>query len=126
MGWSRWVMAALALVPGLWMTFDGGRALTVGDYVTPRSGPYAGQLGPWHHAVGAVGVDPRGTAMKVTFVAFGAAWLAGAAACALGVRCAAGAVLGLGVATLWYLPVGTAVGAIEIVLAGWALRQPAR
>jgi hypothetical protein len=66
-------MAFLALAPGSWMGFDGIRALTVGDYVTPRTGPYAGQLGPWRLVVGAVGLDPRGTPMKLGFVAFGAA-----------------------------------------------------
>jgi len=37
----------LAAVEAGWMLFDGSRALIVGDYVTAKSGPYAGQLGPW-------------------------------------------------------------------------------
>jgi hypothetical protein len=46
MHWTGWIVAALAALNGGWMTFDGARALIVGDYVTPSSGEYAGQLGP--------------------------------------------------------------------------------
>jgi hypothetical protein len=59
----RVLLIVLAVIEGGWMTFDGTRALTVGDYVTPRSGAHAGQLGPWHHVVSAVGVAPRSTLM---------------------------------------------------------------
>ena len=38
--WSAWVVAALVLLNGGWMAFDGGRALVIGDYVTPRPLPY--------------------------------------------------------------------------------------
>ena len=34
-------------------------ALVKGDYVTPKSGPYAGQLGPWSNVVSAS--NPRAT-----------------------------------------------------------------
>jgi hypothetical protein len=33
---ARVTIIILALIEGLWMGFDGTRALTVGDYVTPR------------------------------------------------------------------------------------------
>ncbi|MEX2219563.1 MAG: hypothetical protein WD749_12490 [Phycisphaerales bacterium] len=121
MGWARWVLVALAIQPGLWMTFDGARALIVGDYITPRSGEYAGQLGPWKHIVSAVGLDPRGTPMKAIYTAFGLAWLAAAAACALGAPWGTKAMLVMGIATLWYLPIGTAIGLVIAALAGWVL-----
>ncbi len=57
MHWLGWVVAALALIEGGWLAFDGGRALIVGDYVTPSSGPSAGQLGPWSKVVSALGID---------------------------------------------------------------------
>jgi hypothetical protein len=44
--WTAWLIAALVLLNGGWMAFDGGRALMLGDYVTPRTGQFAGQLGP--------------------------------------------------------------------------------
>lgn len=45
MHWTGWTVAILGVILGSWLLFDGTRALVVGDYVTPRSGKYAGQLG---------------------------------------------------------------------------------
>ena len=36
--WTAWLVMALVLLNGGWMAFDGGRALVVGDYVTPKTG----------------------------------------------------------------------------------------
>jgi hypothetical protein len=113
---ARVTIIILALVEGLWMGFDGTRALTVGDYVTPGSGARAGELGPWHYVVESVGIAPRSTLMKIIFVAFGLAWLIIAAALARRVPWAVNAALIAAVLTLWYLPVGTAFGVIEIAL----------
>src|SRR6266581_8278600 len=77
---ARVTIIILALIEGLWMGFDGTRALTVGDYITPRSGARAGELGPWHYVVESVGIAPRSVLMKIIFVAFGLAWLIIAAA----------------------------------------------
>ncbi len=110
----RTVLGILAFLPGLWMSFDGSRALVRGDYVTPSGGPRAGQLGPWAPLVSAVGVPPRSTAMKVTFIVFGLAWLASGVAF-LSRRPAGGRLLaGTAAATLWYAPVGTAVALVEL------------
>ena len=91
MGWLRWLVIALALAEAGWMAFDGIRALVVGDYVTPRSGSYAGQLGPWARLVSAVGIGPRSTLMKAVFAVYGLAWLVpppSSSACReLGPRC---------------------------------------
>src|SRR4029077_9345532 len=103
-------------IEGLWMGFDGTRALTVGDYVTPRSGERAGELGPWHYIVESVGIAPRSTLMKIIFVAFGLAWLIIAAALVRRVPWALNCALIGGGVTLWVLPVGTAFGVIEIAL----------
>ena len=108
------IVVALALIAGSWMAFDGTRALTVGDYVTPKNGPYAGQLGPWHHVVEAVGIGPRSTVMKLTFVVFGVAWLLIAVAFARGASWARAALLTIAVCSLWYLPVGTACSALVL------------
>jgi len=111
----RVAIIVLALGPGLFMTFDGLRALTVGDYLTPTSGPYAGQLGPWAGVVSAVGLTPRSTVMKIIFVVFGLSWVGVTAAFARRARWSVGALAGLAVATLWYLPVGTAVSVLVLV-----------
>ena len=75
MAWLRLAILALGLIEGGWMTFDGTRALTVGDYVTPSNGRHAGQLGPWNRVVSAVGIPHRSMAMKLIFVGYGLSWL---------------------------------------------------
>lgn len=104
------------------MLFDGLRALLVGEYVTPASGAYAGQLGPWADLVRAVGIDPRSTLMKTAFVGLGAAGLA------LGVlyvvrpgRATTWAVAGWAAACLWYVPVGTFLSLVILGLVGWSV-----
>lgn len=71
MTWVRVLIISLAVIEGAWMTYDGARALRVGDYVTPRSGAYAGQLGPWHRVVSAAGIAPRSNLMKIIVVVYG-------------------------------------------------------
>ncbi len=104
------------------MTFDGMRALTVGDYVTPSSGAYAGQLGPWNYVVRAVGIPPRSTAMKLIFVVYGLSWLILSLGLAYHSAWAWPAMLIAAIATLWYLPVGTIFGIVQIVGLIWLRR----
>jgi hypothetical protein len=112
----KWIILALALFQGGWFTFDGGRALIVGDYVTPASGPRAGQLGPWSRMVSAIGLDPRGTFTKCFHLVLGVAWLLGLITFVMHPAAGWWVVLCCGVATLWYLPVGTIVSIIVMVL----------
>jgi hypothetical protein len=123
MTWVRIALVALGLIEGAWMTFDGGRALAVGDYVTPSSGAHAGQLGPWNYVVSAVGIPPRSTAMKLIFVVYGLSWLIIAFGLALGAGWALPAMLIAALATLWYLPVGTIFGVIQLVGLIWLRRN---
>jgi hypothetical protein len=111
-----WLVVALAVLQGGWLAFDGARALLVGDYVTPRSGPYAGQLGPWSKLVATVGLEPRSTVVKSVHVGLGLAWLALAAAFAGGLPGARAGLIACAVLTLWYLPFGTILSVIEIAL----------
>jgi hypothetical protein len=112
----KWIIIALALLEAGWMTFDGARALTVGDYVTPQEGPHAGQLGPWTSLVKAVGIEPRSTLMKSIFLIYGIAWLTIIVCFASGLPWAWSAMLALAIGSLWYLPVGTACAVIQLVL----------
>lgn len=116
----KWIILVLALFQGGWLVFDGGRALMTGDYLTPTSGPHAGQLGAWSQIVSAVGLEPRSTFIKCVHVLLGAAWIIGLIAFAK--RPASGwwVFLYCGVATLWYLPIGTFVSIIVLAL----LRTP--
>ena len=123
----NWVVVAVLAIVGGFMTFDGIRALTLGDYLTPSKGEYAGQLGPWSRLVEAVGVDPRSTGMKVAFVVIGNIHLLAAVMVVTGVSPAAGwlallaAVLGL-----WYLPFGTVGSVIVLILVTTTALRPWR
>src|SRR4026209_965137 len=105
--WARVLILVFATAEAGWLAFDGTRALIVGDFITPKSGPYAGQVGPWRHLVQAVGLDPRGTPMKVIYAVCGWVWLLIAVAFAVGTRWSWTAMLVAAAGTLWFLPVGT-------------------
>ncbi|MGZ3333628.1 MAG: hypothetical protein ACXU9O_15245 [Gemmatimonadaceae bacterium] len=124
MSWVRIALVILGLIEGAWMTFDGTRALTVGDYVTPSGGAHAGQLGPWNRVVNAVGIPPRSTAMKLIFVVYGLSWLIIAIGLALRTDWALPAMLIAAIATLWYLPVGTIFAIVQLVGLIWLRRSP--
>jgi len=111
-----WVIVVLGLMQGGWLAFDGSRALIVGDYVTPGSGPYAGQLGPWAKLVSAIGIEPRSTLMKSIHVGLGALWIVTTVCFALRMPWAWSGMLVCAVLSLWYLPFGTLFGVIQIIL----------
>ncbi len=58
------IAVLLAIVECGWLAFDGTHALLIGDYVTPASGRFAGQLGPWSRVVALIGLEPRSTLTK--------------------------------------------------------------
>jgi hypothetical protein len=105
MAWVHWVVGALAVLTGGWMVFDGLRYLVAGDYTTPGG---SGDLGPWTHAVSAVGLEPRSVLVASVFVALGAAWLAGLGLWLWRPDVGWWPLIGAAALTLWYLPVGTA------------------
>src|SRR6476620_526338 len=112
----NWIVLALALFQGGWLCFDGSHALLLGDYVTPRSGPGAGQLGPWARLVSAVGLDPRSTTIKCLHLFLGIAWLIGAVAFIVRPLFGSWLLLACAIATLWYLPIGTIISITLIAL----------
>jgi len=111
-----WIVVVLAFVEGGWLAFDGGHALVRGDYVTPRSGQYAGQLGPWSKVVAAVGIEPRSTPMKCVHLVLGLVWVAVIACFAMRISWAWSAMLMCAIAGLWYLPFGTLLSVVQLVL----------
>lgn len=112
----RWLITTLVILNAGWMVFDGMRALIVGDYVTPKSGAHAGQLGPWASVVHAAGIAPRATVMKVIFVVYGLAYLAALTAFLLQPSWAKPALLLIAALGLWYLPFGTLINLIVMAL----------
>ncbi len=116
MHWLGWIVLTLAFIEGGWLAFDGGRALVVGDYITPSSGPFAGQLGPWSKVVSAVGIEPRSTLMKLIHLGLGLMWLGVMVCFALGISWAWAGMLVCAILGLWYLPLGTVLSALQIML----------
>jgi hypothetical protein len=107
------------------MTFDGIHALVTGDFVTPRSGEYAGQLGPWAAIPRAAGIDPRGVGVEAFFVALGVAYLAALAFFLAGWRGGRGAVAAGAAVALLYLPFGT-LASLGVLALLWRRGGPDR
>ena len=125
MHWAGWIVVVLALFVAGWFAFEGARALVVGDYITPKSGRHAGQLGPWSKVVSAVGIEPRSTLMKSIFLVFGVVWIGITICFILKLHWAWWAMLLAAAGSLWYLPFGTLLGVVQIiVLLMPALRTP--
>ena len=119
----RGIILFLAVSEAGWMVFDGARALSVGSLMTPRSGPYAGQVGPWRLLVAPLGIAPNGRPMHWLFAGYGCAWLAVALAFAVGAPWAWHAMIAAAVCSLWFLPFGTAASLAQIVLlVAWRTR----
>ncbi len=116
MTWTGWVAVVLIALTAGWVLFDGTRALIVGDYVTPKTGEYAGQLGPWVGAVKAIGIEPRSTLMKSVFVVYGLAALAISVCFIVGLPWARATLIVIAILGSWYLPVGTVANLIALIL----------
>jgi len=114
--WPFFALLAIAIVLGGWMLLDGLRAFIRGDYLTPKSGAYAGQLGPWAALLQRMGIAPRSALVKGLHLAVGAAWLVSAAGLWLDATWWRTGMAGAALVSLWYLPFGT-LGALIV----WAL-----
>lgn len=116
MRWIMWLLSGLVIAVGGWMAFDGGRAMLVGDFVTPKLGEYAGRLGPWANLVSAVGLEPRSTTVKLIFIGYGLCYLVALAAFWTDVPGSWWALLITALAGLWYLPIGTVLNLVVVAL----------
>ena len=116
MPWLKWIIVAVGSLLGVYMAFDGCRALTVGDYLTPRQGPYGGQLGPWAGLLRGAGLEPRSNLVKTGFVVYGICWLALALSFAAGKAWSWLPLVILSALSLWYVPVGTGLAAVPMKL----------
>jgi len=109
MDWKNWIIVILVTFTAGWMLFDGTRALITGDYVTPGTGEYAGQLGPWSELVKAIGIEPRSTLMKSIFVTYGLVALVVAVCFAHGLSWSRRTMIIVCILGLWFLPIGTLI-----------------
>src|SRR6476659_2230051 len=99
----KWIIVLLAFMNFGYMTFDGGKALITGDYIRPKSGKYAGQLGPWSKIVTRIGIDPESTTMKLIFVACVLTGLIITLCYLMKLSLAANGLLLINIFSLWYL-----------------------
>ena len=115
MNWKTWLSVLLIASSASWMVFDGTRALILGDYVTPQTGEFAGQLGPWSNLVQAIGIEPRSLTMKWIFVTQGIATMIIVVCYLLNKSWARTALLVAMLLGLWFLPIGTLVNLIAFI-----------
>lgn len=111
-----WLLAILVTLTGGWMAFDGAHALIHGDFVTPTSGEYAGQLGPWARIPRGAGLDPRSTEIKLGFLLFGIGYLAALGAFLFRLPAARPLLLSFAAVALLYLPFGTLTSLVVLTL----------
>lgn len=112
----RWIITLLVVFTAGYMLLDGTRALVIGDYMTPESGEYAGQLGPWAGIVMSLGLDPQSIFVKTFFVVYGLSALAALAGYLTHQPWGRNALALLAVLGLWYLPFGTAANILVLML----------
>lgn len=112
---ERWIFL-LVLIIASYMIFDGSRALVYGDYLTPSTGEYAGQLGLWATVVSWVGIEPRSVFMKLTFVTYGISIIVMGILFVMKIRWARMGLLTMALLGLWYLPFGTLINLMVIFL----------
>jgi hypothetical protein len=98
------------------MAFDGVHALSTGDFVTPSSGPHAGQLGPWTLVPRSLGLEPRSVSVKAFFLLFGLIYLLALAAFLLRRKGSWYSLVGCAIIALLYLPVGTLTSIASLVV----------
>lgn len=114
--WTTWL--SLLLIAGIagWMIYDGTHALIFGNYITPQNGDYAGQLGPWEILVQMVGIDPYSIWMKLIFVFQGLITLTVIVLFLLNKPHAWTGLLIVMLLGMWYLPFGTLINLIALML----------
>lgn len=112
----KWIIVILIILSAGWMFTDGLRALVLGDYLTPTSGEYAGQLGPWANVLQTIGLEPHSTFIKSTFVVYGLTALTAVTGFATNQPWGRNSLILIAVFGLWYLPIGTGANIIALIL----------
>ena len=113
---SGWAVMALVLVSGGWMGFDGGRALIVGDYVTPKKGRHAGQLGTWSRLARGIGIDPRSNLMKSILLTYGVVYVLVMLLYVSGIAYSNWLLAIIATLGFWYWPFATLINITVLVL----------
>lgn len=98
----------LAVLNGGWMLFDGIHVLLKGKYFGPP------EPGPWSKIVAAIGVDPF--SLGPVFILLGFMWVISSIGMLLGTGWAWPMALIGAVCTLWYVPIGSVLALLAILL----------
>lgn len=98
------------------MVFDGTRALITGHY-------FGEPIGPWRHLVEPLGIEASSTLMKSIFVAYGWAWLFVVGAYVRRLHWAEKGMVVAAIASLWYIPFGTVISALQLLLLALSRRR---
>jgi hypothetical protein len=105
------ILLVIALLNGGWMTFDGLHVLRTGKYFGPE------MPGPWSSLLRKIRLDPF--KMGPVFLFLGFLWfLAGSSLLLVHNAFALWFTAFVSVLTIWYLPVGTILSLITILLLG--------
>jgi hypothetical protein len=104
----RIAIALVACLAGGWMIFDGIHVLVRGKYFGPD------KPGPWSSIFIRAGIDPF--RLGPLFVVLGAAWIVALIALLAGAKWGWFGMLGIAIATMWYLPLGTVLSVICIAM----------
>lgn len=112
----KWIIIFFSVINAGYMAFDGAKALATGDYIRPKSGDYAGQLGPWTKLVTKIGIDPMSTLMKSIFLLFGIAGLIITIGFAANAEWGWKAMLIFNICCAWNLFLGTASSVFQVIL----------
>lgn len=104
----KYLIIGLSSINGLWMLIDGVYVLMNGKYIGPE------KPGPWASLIGFTGVDVF--KLGPVFFLFGLAWLIFAGAVWADASWSRVFGIVLSVLTLWYLPFGTLISIIVLLL----------
>ena len=102
------IITTVALINGGWMLFDGFYVLVTGTYFGPA------KPGPWADLALAIGLNPYG--FGPFFIVLGMLWILFLVEVLRGSRWGWWGALVVAVLTLWYVPVGTALAVVYVVL----------
>ncbi len=102
------IIVLIALLNGGWMIFDGIHVLLKGKYFGPET------PGPWSNIISSIGINPF--KFGIPFIILGLLWIIFLTTILLHVSWGWYGALITAIATLWYLPVGTILSIIYIVL----------
>jgi hypothetical protein len=106
--WIKIGFLVIAILNGGWMLFDGVHVLVKGKYFGPP------QPGPWSQVVTAVGLNPF--SLGPLFVGLGLLWIVAAGGILQGSSWAWLLAVIVSVASLWYIPIGTLLSIIAILI----------